>query len=178
MQVWPSDVVSTAVLRDGSIVLLRWLTRGDVDRLLDLAPQLPKGTLYTRFFGTPRSPATEIQNLLAAAGERLVVIVAESAGNLVGVACYARTQEIAHAEVTLAVAMSFQRRGLGMLLLKSIARIAQANGVRTFDAFVLGDNHGLMRLLVASGFALTEQPAAGVHHVLLTLDPQFEPAPA
>jgi GNAT superfamily N-acetyltransferase len=178
MSCWPSDTLTNAVLRDGASVRLRPLTPEDVGPLLDLAGHLPRGALYTRFFRTPRPPATEVQNLLAAEGDRLVVIVAECAGSLVGVACYARADDMAHAEVTLAVAVPFQRRGLGMLLLKTIARLAQADGVRTFDAFVLADNHSLRRLLRASGFSLTEQPVAGVEHVLLTLGPQFEPAPA
>ena len=178
MPAWPSDVPANAVLRDGSRVLLRPLTHGDVGPLLDLAQHLPKGTLYTQFFGMPRPPATEVQNLLAAAGDRLVVIVAECAGSLVGVACYSRSDDKTHAEVTLAVAVSFQRRGLGLLLLKSIARMAHVNGIRAFDAFVLADNHSLMRLLIASGFSLTEQPVAGVQQVQLALGPQFGRAPA
>src|SRR6187397_263673 len=99
MAVLPADLTADVVLRDGSTVM-------------KLAAQLPSGTLYTRFFATPRSPAYEIASLLAASPDRQFALVAESAGRPVGVACYTRNETVAHAEVTLAVAVPFQGRGL------------------------------------------------------------------
>src|SRR5690348_1849549 len=110
MPVLPPDVTADVVLRDGSTVFLRPLADGDSRALLSLAAELPRGTLYTRFFATPRSPAIEIASLLAAPPDRQFALVAESAGQLVGVACYTRNDTAGHAEVTLAVAVRFQGR--------------------------------------------------------------------
>jgi len=173
MAVLPADLTADVVLRDGSTVLLRPLSPGDAPALLTLAAQLPSGTLYTRFFATPRPPAFEIAGLLAASSDRQFALVAEAAGRLVGVACYTRNNTAAHAEVTLAVAVMFQGRGLGTLLLAAIASAARAHGIRVFDAYVLADNTRMMQVFVDSGFAVTEEPQSGVHHVMLALEPSL-----
>jgi GNAT superfamily N-acetyltransferase len=51
------------------------------------------------------------------------------------------------AEVAFVVQDGWQGRGLGALLLREVIAAAQSRGVRRFRAYVLADNHRMLRLL-------------------------------
>jgi acetyl coenzyme A synthetase (ADP forming)-like protein len=172
MDTQPAGSPTDVVLRDGSTVTLRPVRPDDVSDLRRLADDLAPGTLYTRFFAVPRAPDVEIDAIVGADDDRLLVTVAEWAGRLVGLASFCRdAQDRTRAEVTLSVARAFQGRGLGTRLLETIARLAYAREVRTFDAYVLADNERMMQVFTDSGFPFTHASEAGVYHVVLSLGP-------
>ena len=101
-----------------------------------------------------------------------MLLVAERAGALCGIAGYYRDQaRPERAEVAFAVADAMQGRGLGTRMLERLGEIARERSVRAFDAYVLGDNLAMMDLFLQSGFTLTQGLDHGVFHVVLTLDP-------
>lgn len=50
-------------------------------------------------------------------------------------------------EVAFVVQDGWQGRGLGALLLREVIAAAQSRGVHRFRAYVLADNHRMLRLL-------------------------------
>ncbi len=79
----------------------------------------------------------------------------------VGVARYIRMPENeASAEVAVTVVDSHQGKGLGTLLLAALAQRATENGVREFVAFVLSDNHRMLKVFKELG-ASTKFAAVG-----------------
>ncbi len=65
------------------------------------------------------------------------------------------------AEAALAVADTFQGRGLGTLLLGQLAEIADGRGIEVFTAHVLPQNHRMLEVLRDAGFPLTRRTVPG-----------------
>src|SRR3954470_13172079 len=169
---YPSDVASDTILRDGTTVQLRAVRAEDATCVLALFGQLSERSLYYRFMSVPHVDLAQARRIVTIDYDTEMVIVAERAGTICGIAGYYRVPGHPHrAEVAFAVADAMQGRGLGTRLLESLAEIARDRGVRAFDAYVLGDNLRMMDVFLQSGFALTQGLDQGVFHVALDLEP-------
>ena len=78
------------------------------------------------------------------------------------------------AEVAFLVADQDRGRGLGSLLLEHLAALGRRHGVSRFEAEVLGDNYGMLRVFRAAGFAATRKTVAGEVEVELRTDASRE----
>src|SRR5438105_8872631 len=87
-------------------------------------------------------------------------LVATSATEVVGHAVYIVTGG-RRAEMGLAVADSFQGRGLGLLLFAQLADAAAGAGIEVFEAVVRADNTRMLELLRESGFPLRVRSEPG-----------------
>jgi acetyl coenzyme A synthetase (ADP forming)-like protein len=153
-------------LRDGSTVHVRPTRAGDEPAILAFLSGLSEESRYSRFFsGAPnlkeaahRAAIFDLQarcNLVALVGTTLTIVA--QAG-------YIRTDGD-RAEVAFAVADTFQGRGISTILLGQLAEIAQAVGIATFDASVLGANHRMIEVFRQSGFTVSTHASAGVIEV-------------
>jgi acetyl coenzyme A synthetase (ADP forming)-like protein len=171
-----NEVATTdVVVRDGSTVCLRRATLHDADAVLGFLTSLSDESLYFRFLGVPMLTVARVQTLL---DERAgTSVVAESAGRIVAFAGFYRGPEHRDcAEVAFAVSDALQGHGIGTRLLEHLAGLARAEGVRTFDAYVLGANQRMLDVFRDSGFVMTSVVERGVSHVVLSLSvtPVFE----
>ena len=57
------------------------------------------------------------------------------------------------------------------LILERLAHLARTEGVRTFDAYVLGANHKMLDVFEESGFRVSHQMDGGTIHFELSLEP-------
>jgi acetyl coenzyme A synthetase (ADP forming)-like protein len=164
----PCDVV----LRDGSTLTLRPARPDDFDGVLALLNGLSEESRYQRFFGVRRLDRSRVAALVpldAAIGRGLV---GECNGRVVAFAAFQRHgTDAARAEVSFAISDRLHGRGIATRLLERLAWIARADGVRAFDAYVMGGNRKMMGVFVDSGFHLTQELDAGVFHVELLLEP-------
>jgi acetyl coenzyme A synthetase (ADP forming)-like protein len=160
------------VLRDGSTLLVRDAQPADEPALRTFHDRLSEESQYFRFFTVPKSSAAEVERLVHADPSHDVVLVGESGGRISAVASYTRnTRSPERAEVAFAIADALQGRGVGTRLLELLAEIARGRGLRTFDAYVLGDNTRMMKVFQDSGFVVERRLDSGVFHVTLSLDP-------
>ena len=177
--VYPSDLESDVVLRDGFTMNLRPVREDDAQRVLSLFGELSERSLYYRFLGVPHLGLEQARKIVAVDFDAQMVLVAERNGRLSAIAGYYR-DPVHHerAEVAFAVADAMHGHGLGTRLLERLAEIGRDRGVRAFDAYVLGDNLAMMDVFLQSGFALTRALDQGVFHVTLALEstPAFETA--
>ena len=74
------------------------------------------------------------------------------------------------AEVAFLVADEDRGRGLGSLLLEHLAALGRRHGVSRFEAEVLGDNYGMLRVFRAAGFEVARRTVAGEVEVELRTD--------
>ena len=156
------------VLRDGSTVCLRRADQQDVEALLQFLRSLSPQSLYYRFLGHPSLSASRVLDLTVAKG--CAALVAESEGRIVAFAGFYRDPLAAdRAEVAFAVSDAVQGHGLGTRLLERLADIARDEGIRAFDAYVLGENRQMLDVFRDSGFALTTAVDHGVLHVAISL---------
>ena len=73
------------------------------------------------------------------------------------------------AEVAFVVVDDFQRQGIGAVLLRHLAAIARAAGVKELVAEVLPDNIPMLKVFEKSGLKLLTKREPGVVHVALQL---------
>jgi acetyl coenzyme A synthetase (ADP forming)-like protein len=166
------DLASDVILRDGTTIRLRPSHADDAVEALRFLEGLSAESLYNRFLMTPRLDLARARACVDVDQLQQVVLVAERAGALVGIAGYHRRPERPEwAEVEFAVANDLQGHGLGTRLLERLGEIARARGLRVFEAFVHGENRRMMDVFVRSGFSEAREIEHGIWHVTLSLEP-------
>jgi RimJ/RimL family protein N-acetyltransferase len=149
---YPEGYDEDVLLRDGTRLHLRPIRIDDGPELLRLYDKLSNTSLYHRFFVVPPKDASKAEYLAHVDYENQFALVAEFAGEVVAVARYHRDLARSdHAEVAFTVADTLQGKGIGSLLFERLAKIARSHGVSVFDAEVLKDNVGMVRVFEKSG---------------------------
>jgi GNAT superfamily N-acetyltransferase len=161
-------------LRDGSAIRIRAIRADDRDRLLEHFLALSPRSRYLRFLSIRRrlnsadlAYFTELDfrdrvGLAATVFER-------GQERFIGVGRYIRLSDSTRAEVAFAVLDSHQGRGIGTLLLEHLARLARANGIRDFEAIVLGQNRQMLEVFAHSGYGIHEQSQEGLVKVTFSI---------
>ena len=166
------EYTADVVLRDGSTLHLRPVRPDDDVKLLDMLRHMSSEALYYRFMTVPRIDLAKAAQLTKADFNRQYVLAGECAGAIVAIAGYYVDEASPKcAEVAFAVADAWQGRGIGTRLLECLAEIGRRRDIRTFDAYVLGENRRMMDVFLESGFTVAQQLDKGVFHVTLQLEP-------
>jgi acetate---CoA ligase (ADP-forming) len=151
------------VLRDGSVVTLRRAESADAAALHALYDDLEHDDVRLRFFG----PIVDVDRVLRRLLDPPNVNVVATAGpRLLGHGMYAPLGGD-RAEVAFTVAHDAQGRGVGTLLLRHLATSALSEGIDTFVADVLPDNHRMIDMFRQSGFDPSLRSGAGTIEVEL-----------
>jgi GNAT superfamily N-acetyltransferase len=168
---YTAEYSATHPLFDGTQVRLRLLRADDRDWLLAGFARLSAESRYHRFFtAMPELPEPVVRRLLDVDGWNHLAIAAEAAtedpggAESVGVARFIRLPAAPHiAEAAVAVVDHMQRRGLGTLLLATLAAAARERHITRFRAEVLTTNgaaNALLREFAEHAQAVVEGPVA------------------
>jgi RimJ/RimL family protein N-acetyltransferase len=145
-------------LRDGRVVDVRPLERGDREGLAAAVGRLSEQTRYLRFASAkPRLTKRELDFLVDVDHRHHEAIVAIDPTTRRGVAAARYIQlpdEPGAAEIAATVTDDWQGNGLGTALLRQLAGRARDEGYSTFRASVLASNQRSIAMLLAAGFAL------------------------
>ena len=138
-------------LADGTRVMLRPLQPRDRTVYLRGFEHLSERSRYMRFF-SPKNTLTEseLRYFLEVDhhDHEAIAAIDLDTGEGIGVARYIRDPEDGTAaEVSVAVVDDHQGRGLGAVLLSTIAQRAREEGVRRLRATVLADNARMLTLI-------------------------------
>lgn len=167
MQNYPMDVL----LRDGSVLRMRPLQPGDRDALIRLFNRCSPETKRFRFLRMITSlPDSMLDQLVAVDGRdnvALVVLQGKDEGEeIVAVGRYHQMPDRHEvAEVSFLVEDALQRRGIGTVLLDTLAEIGRENGIHYFSADVLADNRTMLSVFRKAGYAITSGISYGVTHL-------------
>jgi len=156
-------VDDTVLLRDGRLVSARPIEPGDRERLRRAFDRLGTESRYRRFF-SPVDHLTESQldYLTRVDHHGHEALVAVEDDEILGVARYVRpVPDSPRAEVAVVVTDDWQGRGLGTQLLDRLSRRARVDGVHTFTAAALSDNHSIIDLLGGLGSTVKRQAGGG-----------------
>ena len=165
------EAIYDIVLRDGSTLALRRARESDAPAIVRFFEGLSRQSLYQRFLGFPTLDERKLSFLIAPDAAGGTALVGESSGKIVAFAGFYPSDRSGHrAEVAFAIADALQGRGIGTRLLERLADLARENGIRTFEAFVLGENHRMMDVFLESGYRITRRIEQGVVHVTLGLE--------
>ena len=169
---YPEADASDETLKDGTRVHLRPIRQDEGPRLLELYDRLSPESLYFRFFAVPDKDRSKAEYLARVDYVNRYALVAEAAGDLVGVARWERDLSApTRAEVAFTVADALQGKGLGSLLFRRLAALARVHGIETFDAEVLPSNEKMLRVFERSGLDQTSRRESPALKVSLTLGP-------
>ncbi len=155
---WEADVVAA----DGGTVHIRPIRPGDADALVTFHGGLSQRTRYLRYFSAyPRIPERDLHRFTHVDHHDRVALVAELAGEIIAVGRYERHADTDQAEVAFVVADQHQGRGIGSVLLEHLAAAAREIGVRRFEAVVLAENVGMIRVFRDAGYETTRHVEYG-----------------
>ncbi|MGB0437800.1 MAG: GNAT family N-acetyltransferase [Mycobacterium sp.] len=137
-------------MRDGTVLYLRPVLPGDIERAANGPVEFSGETLYRRFQSV-RSPSKTLMSYLFEVDylEHFVFVLTDGPdGPVVADARFVRDEgNPAEAEVAFIVGDAYQGRGIGTFLLGAIAVAAGAEGVQRFTARVLSDNQAMRAIL-------------------------------
>jgi acetyl coenzyme A synthetase (ADP forming)-like protein len=162
---YPSHREATVVLRDGSTVTVRPIRTGDAAELAAFYKELSLESRVFRFFAAVANADSSIQRMVDVdyTSSYGLVAVAGAKPRIVGHAMYVQIAP-RRAEMALAIADTYQGRGLGTILLGQLAEAAAAAGLDMFDAVVRPENHRMLQMLRESGFPVHARSEPGEVH--------------
>ncbi|MDT0467419.1 bifunctional acetate--CoA ligase family protein/GNAT family N-acetyltransferase [Streptomyces gibsoniae] len=141
-----------ALLADGTTVCIRSVEPGDHDQLRDFYKEMSPENLRLRFFAiSPRSATMAADRACGPERPGHRALLAETQGQIIGLAEYDTGGRGDAAEISVAVADRVHHRGVGTLLVEHLASAARAEGVITFTADALCANHEMLRLFADLG---------------------------
>jgi acyl-CoA hydrolase/GNAT superfamily N-acetyltransferase len=160
------------VLPGGQELLVRPVRMSDEDALKDLFYRLSDESTYMRFMQYKRShPHEELLELVSLDYEQnmgLVVTHSESGGEeIVALARYDVDRATQRADIAFVVRDEWQRRGVGTMLMRRMAEVAQARGLEGFSADVLASNKSMMAIFQKSGLPMRATLDGGCYHLEL-----------
>ncbi|MBD0741360.1 bifunctional GNAT family N-acetyltransferase/acetate--CoA ligase family protein [Streptomyces sp. CBMA152] len=141
-----------ALLADGTTVCIRSVLPGDHAQLQGFYEEMSPENLRLRFFAASRSSAAMAADRACAPvrpGYR--ALLAEADGRVIGLAEYDTGGGEDGAEISIAVADGLHHRGVGTLLVEHLVSAARAEGITTFTADALSENHEVLRLFADLG---------------------------
>ena len=150
------------VLRDGSTARVRPAGRGDVAVLRDFLERLEPAARWFRFFSAGVNLERAARSAVTPQDGRALLVLTGEDERVVGHAMYARSgPDDTEAELAFAVAADWQGRGLATTLLAHLAETAAADGISTFVAITLPDNHRMIGVFRDSGFPVEVRAQPG-----------------
>ncbi len=162
------DVVSSGDLR----YHLRPIRPNDAEQLIAFHNHLSQRSCYLRFFSFhPTLSAKEVERFTCVDYLDRLALVAEINGTLIAVARYDRHVGTAEAEVAFVVADEYQHHGIGSLLLDELVLAAREQGISTFLADTLSENHTMLGVFLHAGFEVQTQTEYGTVYLRFDLLP-------
>ncbi len=157
MSAYPAHMETDVVLRDGRTVHVRPARPDDRDRLEDYFMDLSEESRRLRFFG----PVVDIRERARDSVEidyvdhlTLLAFKGPDLSEVVGGAQYVREGTAPRAEVAMSVSDELQGQGLASILIAHLAEAAHENGIETFVADVLPENHKMIQVFRGTGFPI------------------------
>jgi acetyltransferase len=163
-------------LKDGTQVTIRPIQPEDAVILKSGFLRLSQESIYYRFMSDKRHLSDEEAHHFASVDYTtrmafIATVMEEGEEYLAGVARYeillpTRSDT---AEAAIVVSDSFQRRGLGRLLMKRLLDYAHEQGIRYLRAEILIDNHRIIKLIENGGLPYEKRYNEGTWEILVDI---------
>jgi acetyltransferase len=166
-------LVKTAILRDGSGIILRPICPEDEPEMARFHGTLSDRSVHFRYFYnislSERISHERLKGICFSGAGGEVVVAESREGRILGVGRLS-LEGAECAEFALIVSDAWQDRGVGAALLEDLIAIARAGNLRRLIGFVLADNASMLDLCRRLGFDFSP-PEDGVIQASLDLDP-------
>jgi GNAT superfamily N-acetyltransferase len=164
-----SQAAVTCRLLDGRLVSLRRLGADDAEAGVALHQHLTDHDRYYRFFTLNPVELDQLVRKLIEPGNGQCALGAFDEDRLIGVASYTASDDPSVAEIAIVVAHEDHLRGVGTALVKHLAQIARAHGIRHFVADILAENHLMLKVFFDLGWPCKRLNYGSVRHLDIEL---------
>ncbi len=163
MSDYPSELVRTRHLFDGSEVLIRPIRAEDAAMEQDFVQHLSPDSRYRRFMSTLNElPPGKLKYLTEVDYVRhlaLVAIVRQGESEVeIGVARYVAGPSGTDCEFAIAIDDEWQGSGVAGILMLTLIDAARARGMQRMEAFILSTNDKMIKFARQLGFAVHRDP--------------------
>ena len=171
---YPAELEQTVTMADGSQMSVRPIRSSDEDMIKGMFYSFSEQTKYLRYHGTLKAlPHNKLQIFCNVDydTEMALVVVRGTAGHeeVVGVGRYMTNPARRAAEMAFVVRDDWQRKGVGSHLFKRLIEIGKQAGIREFNADVLPENSGMLKIFHRSGLNTETQTDEGVVRVTMAV---------
>jgi acetyltransferase len=148
---------------DGMPIFIRPIKPEDAPMLLELFDQLSSQSRYYRFFSHAETLSKDlIIRLTQIDYDRHIALVALGCSNgrgetMIGVARINAGADIRDGEFAIMVGDSWQDKGIGRILLKTLLHVAKEYGMESIYGSVLGENRAMLSLARDLGFSVAAE---------------------
>lgn len=165
------------LLKDGREMIIRPIRPEDKQALIEGSLRLSQRSVYLRFMGS-RGELTEQElsyytEVDLTSHVALVAFMNEHGESKLIGGCryiaYDSSDPFLRAEVAFLVVDDYQGQGIATKLFKYLIAIARDNGISGFEADVLPENKGMLKVFERSGLPMHRSFESGVVHVTLSL---------
>jgi acetate---CoA ligase (ADP-forming) len=154
MEKFEGDVV----LKDGSLVHVRRSTDDDGPLLLEFLQGLSERTVTSRFLKGQGDNVSHLRDMMPKEGR--FALVATREGKVVAQAQY-EVSAPGTADIGVAVAEEYQRKGVGSILLGQLCQAATESGISVFDATTGADTHSALEFVGRLGSSVQVKAGHG-----------------
>jgi len=167
---YPSELIRTVTLRDGTEVTIRPILPTDEYLLKRHFYSLSEESVRKRFGAVLKSLSNatfrELVNPDYKTHMAFVATVKEGQGEvIITTGRYYINQTTNYAEFAMATRDDWQGRGVGTEVFKTLVETAQANKVLGFTATILAENTEMMKIIRESGLDVESKLSAGQYEV-------------
>jgi acyl-CoA hydrolase/GNAT superfamily N-acetyltransferase len=171
---YPEELEETLRLEDGTELLVRPIRPSDEDFIKSMFYAFSEQTKYLRYHGTLKSlPHNKLQVFCNVDydTEMALVVVRGKGGReeIIAVGRYMTDPAKRAAEMAFVVSDNWQRKGIGSHLFRRLIEIGKQTGIRQFNADVLPENSGMLKIFHRSGLNTETTTEEGVVRVNMSV---------
>ena len=160
---YPSHLISTWTVPDGTVVTIRPIQPEDADLETEFVSRLSAETKYYRFMNTMRElPPAMLARLTQIDYDREMAFIAtidvDGKEVEVGVCRYAVNPDGESCEFAVVVADDWQHRGLARKLMGVLIDTARSRGLSYMNGVFLSNNERMLKFVQKLGFVLSNDP--------------------
>jgi acetyltransferase len=162
IRAYPLKYVESVTLRDGTALIIRPIRPEDEPGMVRFHSTLSDESVYRRFFSLlkleSRIRHERLTRVCFIDYDRQMALVAEKAGEIIGIGRLVKSPLKTEAEVAVIVSDAFHRKGIGRELVARLVRFAREEGLERLVAYVLTQNPAMQKLLEGQGFVFSSGP--------------------
>jgi len=171
---YPAQYEETITASDGERIFVRPIRPDDEPLMRDMFYDFSEQTKYLRYHAALKAMPHNKLQIFCTVDYQTEMALIGLFGNpgeeqVVGVGRYMTDAEQHSAEVAFAVRDEWQRKGLGTYFFNRLVQIGRENGIRTFHAYVLVENSGMLKIFHRSGLVVESVNEGDVVRVTMKL---------